>query len=193
MIIKRKEQTLQALNSPGSRLRKTIKKSKFEEIDIGLKNFVSNASSQGLQVSTSVLQEKARELAIKSGAGSDFKASSGYISNFKKRNLLIPTEDENDESVDNSIILNWDQQLRNLIKDFEPKNVFNADEFALFWNVQPNSINQCEKNQSKERITGLVCASMLGEKFELICIGKNQRPKSWNQMKNLNMRYFFNG
>ena len=202
MIIKRKDQTLSALNEPGSPYRKTIKKAKFGNVDSALKNFVANASSQGVIINTTLLQEKARDIAVKAGISlEEFSASNGYVNNFKKRNNVINTKIHREAgSIDRSIIVEWQHKLRTIISDFDPKDVFNAHEFGLFWRLQPSSnfVQKPKKakirfgKQSKERITVLVCASMLGEKFELIIVGKNENPRGSKQIKNLNMSWHFN-
>jgi hypothetical protein len=46
--------------------------------------------------------------------------------------------------------------------------------------------------QSKERITGLACGSMMGEKMKLVITGKNEKPRYWRSIYNLPINYFWN-
>ncbi|KAH8038696.1 hypothetical protein HPB51_002840 [Rhipicephalus microplus] len=68
--------------------------------------------------------------------------------------------------------------------EYEPRDVFNADEAGLFFNLQPEK-SLCLKGKacrggkkSKERITVLLCCNADGsEKLKLTVVGKFQKPR----------------
>jgi len=69
--------------------------------------------------------------------------------------------------------------LQDLLKDYEPHNVFNADETALFYKCLPDRTmtfknEKCHGGKhSKERVTILLATNMSGtEKLKPLIIGK---------------------
>ena len=89
---------------------------------------------------------------------------------FKRRQLITFVKSYGEaSSVSPQFIIEWQENLRLIIKNIDPKDIWNADEFALFWRLQPNKSYVCNGEvfkfgkQSKERFTGFVCAFMLGE------------------------------
>ncbi len=75
--------------------------------------------------------------------------------------------------------------------DYEPKDIWNADETGLFWRLKPNKSMRfkgetCSGGKlSKERITILLCANIwtaLKEK-KVDIIGKSADPQSFGKRK----------
>jgi hypothetical protein len=65
---------------------------------------------------------------------SNFTASDGWLSNFKKRhNLVFRKIYDESVNVDLSIYDDWKVKLQDLLSKFYAKNVFNADETGLFF------------------------------------------------------------
>uniref|UniRef100_A0AC35TLE5 HTH CENPB-type domain-containing protein n=1 Tax=Rhabditophanes sp. KR3021 TaxID=114890 RepID=A0AC35TLE5_9BILA len=63
-----------------------------------------------------------------------FKASDGWLECFKKRNNItfkIVSGDSNDVNMD--VVLDYQQNLKNLFADYEDRNIFNCDETGLFF------------------------------------------------------------
>jgi hypothetical protein len=90
MIMTRKEVYLRSQQEPhqtggGIWSRRSLKATPYTSIDCGLRSFVERTRELGTTVSTSMLKEKALELAKESNIV-DFKASQGYINRFKQRN-----------------------------------------------------------------------------------------------------------
>ena len=62
----------------------------------------------------------------------------------------------------------------------EPRNIFNADEFGLFYQALPKKTldlkgEKCSGGKnSKIRLTGLAAANMIGENLPMFVIGKSQ-------------------
>jgi hypothetical protein len=114
--------------------RKTLKKTKLTNIDTGLRNFIRNCNESGLMVNEKMSKEKALEIARVSNLDT-FKASNGYLENFKQRNMIMFSKIHGEaNSVDENVIERWfDSQLRDHINLIDPDNIYNGDELGLFW------------------------------------------------------------
>ncbi|KAI6651873.1 Tigger transposable element-derived protein 4-like [Oopsacas minuta] len=86
-------------------------------------------------------------------------------------------------------------QLKLIREEFEDKDIFNADETELLWKMTPDRTlsfrgDLCKGGKrSKERLTVLVAASALGERFPLLVIGKSKRPHCFRGVLNLPVEY----
>ncbi|KAA6363993.1 MAG: putative Tigger transposable element-derived protein 6 [Streblomastix strix] len=87
--------------------------------------------------------------------------------------------------------------LPELIRIFGKKNLLNFDEFALYFKkgseftFGPKGQQQDGKKLSKSRLTAFTGALILGEKFNLLIIGKAQVPKSFRT--HLSHRFKYKG
>ena len=85
--------------------------------------------------------------------------------------------------------------LPTIISNYDPRNVFNADEFGLFYQALLNKTlnlkgEKCSGGKnSKIRLTGLAAANMIGEKLPVFVIGKSQKPRCFKHIKSLPCRY----
>ena len=83
----------------------------------------------------------------------------------------------------------WETSLPTLSSNYEVKDIYNADEFGLFYECLPNktyqikSENSYDGKLSKIRITGLAVANTVGDKWPMFVTGKDK--KSWC-FKNVN-------
>ncbi|CAB4476272.1 unnamed protein product [Rhizophagus irregularis] len=110
----------------------------FPEVEEAMTLWVTNALEADLVINTDILREKA-EFFARSFEVNNFKASNGWISNFKKRHNMkeyvkwgeaasAPLETLNEER----------QKLREIIKDYDLNDVFNCDETGLYWDLEPS-------------------------------------------------------
>ena len=82
-----------------------------------------------------------------------------------------------------------------ILSNYEPRNIFNADEFGLFFQALPKKTlhlkgEKCSGGKnSKIRLTGLAAANMIGEKLPMFVIGKSQKPRCFKHIKSLPCRY----
>jgi len=86
-----------------------------------------------------------------------------------------------------------------IIKDYEEKDIFNGDEFVLFWRLLPKKTIIVKGKpfktgkSSKERVSVFLCSNMNGsEKLKLIVIGKYQTPRCLKNKKRLPVVYRHN-
>ena len=77
----------------------------------------------------------------------------------------------------------WDETtLPTIISNYKLEDIFNADEFGLFYQALPNKTlhlksEKCvDGKHSKTRLTGMAAANAVGEKLPMFVIGKSARP-----------------
>ncbi|XP_034944919.1 tigger transposable element-derived protein 4-like [Chelonus insularis] len=104
----------------------------FPDVEECLLTWFKQCRDKNISVSGPLLREKAEEFS-KSLGHSSFHASNGWLVNFKKRHELVFRKVCGESaSVNNEICDEWIIELQSLLKDYEPKDVFNADETGLF-------------------------------------------------------------
>ena len=85
--------------------------------------------------------------------------------------------------------------LPTIISNYEPRNIFNADEFGLFYQALPKKTLNLKGEKysggknNNIRLTGLAAANMIGEKLPMFVIGKSQKPRCFKHIKSLPCRY----
>ncbi|CAG8848027.1 26693_t:CDS:1, partial [Gigaspora margarita] len=63
-----------------------------------------------------------------------FNASDSWLINFKKRNIISSYQCQGEaSSVPLEDILKFCLELQDVLQNYEPKDIFNCDETALFW------------------------------------------------------------
>ena len=86
--------------------------------------------------------------------------------------------------------------LPSLIKNYSPEDIYNANEFDLFFKVLPNKSlafkdENCHGGKySKERLSVLLCTNSTGtHKVEPLVIGKSQRSRCFKNIKQFPCAY----
>lgn len=164
--------------------RKKVKCSKYEDIETILMEWIQDARHANIPLNGPIVQAKAKEIAQLLGV--EFSASNGWLDRFKKRNGLVYKQICGEsEAVDLENVNSWRTNiLSQYLRKYEPKDVFNADEFGLFFKLMPNKTITTLKGEkchggklSKERLTVLVGSNADGsEKLDLLVIGKSKTP-----------------
>lgn len=164
--------------------RKRNKTAEFPDLEECLVKWFKQCRDQNVSVGGPILKEKAQAFAKSLGHGK-FRASNGWLDNFKKRNNIVFRKLCGESaSVNNDVCNEWKTKLELLLKDYEPQDVFNADETALFYKCLPDETltfknEKCHGGKnSKERVTLLLAANMTGtEKLRHLFIGKSKKPR----------------
>ncbi|GBN56331.1 hypothetical protein AVEN_33233-1 [Araneus ventricosus] len=135
-------------------------KNKIEtsEIDEVLMKWFRSARAKNILVNGVLLQEEAREICGE------------------------------EKSVNPNEVTDWFGTLKSLLKGYDDRDIFNADETDLFYRVLPEKTLCLESEKcsggksSKERLTLLLCCNTL-EDFEIpIVIGKAKKPRCFKNM-----------
>ncbi|GBC14132.1 tigger transposable element-derived protein 6-like [Rhizophagus irregularis DAOM 181602=DAOM 197198] len=171
----------------------------FIVIEEALALWVENALQAGLIISDDILSIKALEFAFLCNE-EKFKGSDGWIDKFKKRHNLKQYNMHGEAA--SAPLAELDTMRENLcqiLKNYDPNDIFNCDETGLFWKMRPNhTISNglvAGTKQSKDRIMVLFTCNATGtEKLRPLFIHKYENP--W-ALKNINkttlpVNYYWN-
>jgi hypothetical protein len=157
------------------------------------------ARVSSIPIDATILREKAKIIAAQLNMDY-FSASSGWLSGFKERNGLVfkkLAEESADVSVKSTDA--WLESLPSLLEGYEPRDVYNADETGLFFNVLPDRTlaykgETCHGGKhSKDRLTVLLCVNSDGiDKQVPIVIGKSSKPRCFKDVQKLPIKYHAN-
>ena len=99
-------------------------------------------------------------------------------------------------SVTEDMTAPWSETtLPTILSRYPLENIFNADEFGLFFQCLPNKSlhmkgEKCSGGKhSKVRLTGLAAGNALGERLPMFVIGKSAKPRCFKGVKTLPCRY----
>ncbi|KAG0439345.1 Tigger transposable element-derived protein 6 [Dictyocoela muelleri] len=113
-----------------------------------------------------------------------FKASNGWIENFKKRHdLTFKNISGESNSADMTSVESFKTKFRKKVDEFKAENIFNCDETALYYKNPPRKSfvtpdDNCKGSKSnKMRLTIMLTCSMSGEKLNPLVIGKVKNPR----------------
>ena len=178
--------------------RKKMRTVTYQDTENATLQWFKAARDRNLPVSGPLLQAKAEEFALQLGETS-FKCSTGWLDRFKDRHGITfkkvcgESKSVNEHSKD---MTDWAAELKTLLSEYNPNDIFNADETGLFFRLLPDKTldfkgADCHGGKcSKDRLTVLVCANMSGsEKIPLYVIGKAKNPRCFKNVKTLPTQY----
>uniref|UniRef100_U9TFZ1 HTH CENPB-type domain-containing protein n=1 Tax=Rhizophagus irregularis (strain DAOM 181602 / DAOM 197198 / MUCL 43194) TaxID=747089 RepID=U9TFZ1_RHIID len=160
---------------------------------------MQQALASNLTITGDILKAKALNFATQLQT-TTFTASDGWLSKFKKRYNIkqfikageansAPLETLEEERV----------ALQEIIEQYDLRNVYNVDETALFWNLEPSKILSDHyisgTKKSKNRITiVLTCNADGSHKLPALVIHKWQTPRVLKGIKkdDLPIWYYWN-
>ena len=100
------------------------------------------------------------------------------------------------KSVRKEMTSSWSETtLPTILSNYKLENIFNADEFGLFYQCHPDETNhlkgeKCSRGKkSKVRLTGMAAASAVGEKLPMFVIWKFKYPRCFKNVKHLPYEY----
>lgn len=80
--------------------------------------------------------------------------------------------------------------MPNILKEYSSNDIFNADEFGLFFKLMPDKSlvfkrEKCHGGKlSKERLSVLACTNATGsQKLRLLVIGKSKAPRCFKNVR----------
>jgi hypothetical protein len=112
---------------------------KDPDVEVALNEWFSIVRTRGVRVTGPMLKTKAEELAKRFGH-LDFKATEGWLSRWKGRfNIKYKKAYGEKESGDLSSAEGWKLNvLPQLLNDFSPNDIYNADETGLYYRATPD-------------------------------------------------------
>ena len=89
----------------------------------------------------------------------------------------------------------FETRLPTILSNYELPDIYNADEFGLFFQVLPSKFIHLKDEKciggkfSKVRLTVLAAANGNGEKLPMFIIGKSKSPRCFKNLNQLPCRY----
>ncbi|CAM4837137.1 unnamed protein product [Rotaria magnacalcarata] len=161
-IIKRKIESIEDFeNNENSNKKRNLRDEISQQVDQQVYEWFVEQRSKNIPISGPLLQERARQIRQQLGGAvaGDFKAKSA--------------------SVDLRTVEEWKERLPLIIDQYDPHDVYNADETGLFFKALPDrslvmAKEKCKDGKkSKERFTVLLCTNMTGtDKLKPLVIGQ---------------------
>ena len=115
---------------------------------------------------------------------------------FFSNGVNLKTISRESASVTSEMTAPWNERaLPTLLSDYKVEDIFNADEFGLFYQClssktyHPSGEKCSGGRSSKVRLTGMMAASATGEKLEMFVSGKSKIPRCFKNVKQLPCRY----
>lgn len=184
----------------GSRLRKTIRTANDKSLEDAVYLWFTQRRSLGEPVSGPLICEKALYFNKKLGGSADFKASTGWLKNFKTRHGIRELNVQGESlSSDSSAAESFKKTFSDFVKNsgFSRTDVYNCDETGINWKALPRKSLASRKEKaapgfkvSKDRITAMVCANASGEHaLGLLVIGKSKKPRCFKNVNQLPLTY----
>ena len=119
----------------------------------------------------------------------DFKASRGWLTRFKIRhNITSATLSGERAAVSMDTVDDWKETFLDLIKDYEPRDIFNMDETGLFFRALPDKTFTVKgadfagSKKSKERLTVALSVNAVGEFDTPLVIGHAENPRCFRNI-----------
>lgn len=183
-ILKNKDKWL---STSGTDQTTRTRNAKFEELERALLLWFNNARKNNLDINDSLLIIHAKKLGEKMGVDDDFGYSSGWVRNFKERNGIKRFIKHGEAaSVNLGDVDQGRQEMRELLKDVDPNDIYNCDETGLFYRMDTNSTLDTEecsgRKQPKDRMTILLTCNATGtDKRKPLIIWKYKRPRCFGK------------
>ncbi|XP_040358278.1 tigger transposable element-derived protein 6 [Ixodes scapularis] len=194
IVARRKEIEAKApFYQPGFKQARGAKHAKLEE---ALLVWFKQARASCVNIDGGILREKAQEIADRLDIA-DFTCSNGWVDRFRKRHgISYRAVSGEAASVDPICVEAFKSSLPSIIAEYHPRDVFNADEAGLFFNVQPTKSlslkgEACHGGKSsKERLTVLLCCNEDGsEMMKPWVIGKFRNPRCLKNLRRMPCHY----
>ena len=170
---------------------------KAEDIEKALYTWFGDARARDAPITSLILEEKAKQFAA-SLDRPDFKVTNGWLCRWKTRYGIKYKKahgEKNDADVESADV--WTSTvLSEILENFEPQNIYNADETGVYYRALPDGTltfateKLSGSKKAKDRITALVTVNMDGtDKRPLLVIGKSKNPRCFRGVQQLPTPY----
>jgi hypothetical protein len=155
-------------------------------------SWYQQAQVSNILVEENVLHEKAKNIAEQLKI-ENFTVSNGWIIWFKDWHGIVHKKSATESAaVDSESKEVWLEGLPTLLEGYEPRDIYDAEEMGLFFNVLSNrtlALNgeSCHGGESsKDRLTVFLCANRDRSDMQvLIVTGKSMKPQCFTNIKKL--------
>ena len=152
--------------------------------------------SKNAVVNTLILKEKSSIFAKAFGI-TDFVLSDDWITRWKRRlNIFFKKISGEGASCTPEMVSPWKEtSLPTLLSNHDLQDIYNADEFRLFYQIHPEKSLHLKKEQcicgkqSKVGITGMAASNALRDKIPMFVKGKSVKPHCFKGIKKKPCRY----
>ncbi|XP_023214935.1 jerky protein homolog-like [Centruroides sculpturatus] len=180
----------------GSGDRQTLKSGDYPEVEEALYAWFLQQRNKHAPISGEIIRKKAKYFYKQITNKDDFRASEGWLTNFKKRHgihFLSVTGDKL-SSCDYAAVPPFVKKFQDKIDELGlvPDQVYSISESDLFWRLFSQNTLVCQAGEdvlrnkmSEDQITFMCCSNASGaHKLELLVIGKAKIPRAF---KNANL------
>lgn len=180
--------------------RKRLRTAAHPKLEDALLRWITDMRNSQLPFSGPLICQQAERYALRMNIES-FSAYEGWFARFRERHGLVFRNVCGEKAaVDERRIADWKTtELPQYLARYEPANVFNADETALFFKALPEKTitfkgDPCVGGKrSKERVTVLLASNMSGtERLPLLVIGKARNPRCFKNIHHFPVQYHAN-
>ena len=142
--VKSKEKLFVALEKGNNVKRQKLGTRDHETLDTAVFKWFLSLRSQNVPLSGAIIQEKASQYA-KELSVDNVKASDGWLRRWKERNnVTFKTICGESNSVTPEMVNTWPEtSLPTRLHDYDLKDIYNTDEFGLFYQCVPNKSEKC--------------------------------------------------
>ncbi|XP_065199767.1 tigger transposable element-derived protein 6-like [Planococcus citri] len=184
--------------------RKRKRTGKDKDVENALKEWYISVCEKGARVSGPQMMQKAEEIGRQ--LGKEFQPTSGWFFRWKQRENITRVKScgEGEVGVGEDEAVSADEWLCNvwptIINEYSEADIYTADETALYYRAAPEHLWIFREENAeakgveayKQRVTVLCCASMSGEKKELLVIGSRKNRSCFEGVKKLPVEYCSN-
>ena len=163
-ILKKSEKWKQVENT--LLVKSKVQSGKHSDLESCLIIWMSKLNAKSIPLNENMIKEKAREFGSLLEI-SNFSYSNGWLQKFKMR-FGIKSRAFHGEAnnITQDLVHDAKNQLFDMLNDYDPENIFNMDETALFYELGPSQTLSCSnvigKKISKKRVTLALCANSTG-------------------------------
>lgn len=163
--------------------RKRFRKGIHDNVDRAVSTWFCEMRTRNGIVTGPMVLEQAKKFALMLKV-KDFEPSNGWLHRWKKKeNINFQKIHGEKNSADQASASEWiKNQLPELMTNYEPSNIFNADESGLFYKALPSGTLAKKGDKvvggktQKERLTLLFLTNMNGTEKTVYAIGKAKNP-----------------
>lgn len=176
--------------------RRALRNTVHKELEDQLSIWYHQLRAQGTYVNGPMIADEAKRLHKSFGYSGSFVASNGWLDRFKTRyGIKLCGLQEVKHVTDKDAIEPFKSEVQQLIKskNLSYEQIYNSDEFDLFWKMTPNPETETNELKSsvrvyRERFSVLACTNASGShKLPLVCIGRGKPSRAFSaaELKNL--------